>query len=158
MALLLMGDPAGIRLRQGYGVTGASIALQNRIGSAFESNLEFFARIAIRCLHGKPRKWRNTARAYLVQAPACHFLKMLGEGRAVPTAYPPFAQARRPSPNLRSSRKSILRTQSGRDPDILFRTPRKRPHEHQTNTTNNSERPHNYDSMKPCKRVMSAGA
>jgi hypothetical protein len=35
--------------------------------------------------------------------------EVLGEGRAVPTAYSPFAQARRPSPNLRSLRKSILR-------------------------------------------------
>jgi len=50
------------------------------------------------------------------------------------------------------------RTQSGRGTGILFRTPRKRLYEHQTNTTNNSEQRHNYDSMKPCKRVMSAGA
>jgi len=46
-----------------------------------------------------PRKRRNTAGAYLVQAPESHCLSDLGEGRAVPPAYSPIAQARRPSPN-----------------------------------------------------------
>ena len=46
-----------------------------------------------------PRKRRDTAGAYLVQAPEYRLTQqMLGEGRAVPTAYSPIAQARRPSP------------------------------------------------------------
>ena len=39
-----------------------------------------------------PRKWLNTAGAYLVQAPEGHLeQEMLGEVRAVPTAYSPIA-------------------------------------------------------------------
>jgi len=55
-----------------------------------------------------PRKWLNTAGAYLMQAPESHLLRnILGEGRAVPPVYPRLAEARRTSPNLRSLRKSI---------------------------------------------------
>jgi hypothetical protein len=36
LALLLLGDPAGIRLRQGYGVTGASSAVRPLSGSFLE--------------------------------------------------------------------------------------------------------------------------
>jgi len=54
-------------------------------------NKMFYAKIAKRgaCTES-PRKWLNTARAYLVQAPECHALT-LGEGRAVPSAYSPNA-------------------------------------------------------------------
>jgi hypothetical protein len=54
-----------------WGVAGiAGMACMAGAGHGFVTRGDFFARIAIRCLHGKPREWRNTARAYLVQAPA----------------------------------------------------------------------------------------
>ena len=51
-------------------------------------NRMFYAKIAMRgaCTES-PREWRNTAGAYLVQAPACHAWTP-GEGRAVPPVYP----------------------------------------------------------------------
>ena len=52
------------------------------------NNKLFFAKIAMRgaCTES-PRKWLNTAGAYLVQAPESDVLP-LGEGRAVPPVYP----------------------------------------------------------------------
>ena len=51
----------------------------------------FYARIAMgsTCTES-PRERRNTAGAYLVQAPEFYEM-ILGEGRAVPTAYSPIA-------------------------------------------------------------------
>ena len=51
--------------------------------------INFYARIAMRgaCTES-PRKWRDTAGAYLVQAPERYSTWMLGEVRAVPPVYP----------------------------------------------------------------------
>jgi hypothetical protein len=69
----------------------------------------FFAKTAIRCLHGKPPQAAEYSRG-LSRASTC--VSLLIEYRVKDELCPPcihgLARARRPSPNLRSLRKSIL--------------------------------------------------
>jgi len=68
----------------------------------------FYAKIAMSCLHGKPPQMAEYRRGLSRASNRISPTWMPGEGRAVPPAYSPIAQARRPSPNLRSLRKGYL--------------------------------------------------